>query len=86
MRGWGAGAGACIGVEADLLHEVKPASGVLKLTPAMELVLQAARSMRSIDYDVLSQKTNLGIAEVMAAVCSWSKASGQVEQKVVVNT
>ncbi len=53
---------------ADVLHEVKPAAGVLKLTPAMEQVLAAARSMRSIDYDELSQKTNLGIAEVMAAV------------------
>ena len=66
----GIGVDVGIGAEAgaDLLHEVKPTSGVLKLTPAMELVLQAARSMRSIDYDVLSQKTNLGIAEVMAAV------------------
>jgi hypothetical protein len=34
----------------------------------MEQVLAAARSMKSIDYDELSQKTNLGIAEVMAAV------------------
>jgi predicted Rossmann fold nucleotide-binding protein DprA/Smf involved in DNA uptake len=34
----------------------------------MEQVLKAARTMRSLDYDQISQQTNLGIAQVMAAV------------------
>jgi predicted Rossmann fold nucleotide-binding protein DprA/Smf involved in DNA uptake len=52
----------------DVLNEVKPTVGVLQLTPAMEQVLKAARTMRSLDYDQISQQTNLGIAQVMAAV------------------
>jgi len=52
----------------DVLNEVKPSAGVLQLTPAMEQVLKAARTMRSLDYDQISQQTNLGIAQVMAAV------------------
>ncbi|MCE9618673.1 MAG: DNA-processing protein DprA [Planctomycetes bacterium] len=52
----------------DGLFASRPAAGVLKLTPAMEKVLEAAKSMRSLDYDQLSQSTNLGVAEVMAAV------------------
>ena len=55
-------------IGGDVLNEVKPTAGVLQLTPAMEQVLKAARTMRSLDYDQISQKTNLGIAQVMAAV------------------
>jgi DNA processing protein len=44
------------------------AAGVMTLTPAMEQVLQAVRAMRSLDWDRVAERTNLGVAEVMAAV------------------